>query len=223
MKYKAIIFDLDGTLVDTLGDITDSVNHALEKYSLPSHPLESIRQKIGNGSRMLISRSLPTDRQDLIDEILSLQSGYYGEHLFDHSRPYHGIDRMLTVLGENNYKMAVLSNKSDVYTRQLVEKLFPPGTFDLVLGHQQKFPLKPDPQSALFIAEQLEIQPSQIAFVGDTAMDIQTARHAGMFAIGVTWGFRDRGELVRNHSNAIIEQPAQLPTLLKLLKNPPDF
>jgi phosphoglycolate phosphatase len=214
MTIHGVIFDLDGTLVDTLGDIADSVNHVLASLSLPSHPIEAYRFMVGNGSRMLITRALGPERQQLFETVLKLQQDYYPRHMCDHSRPYPGIAAMLSELQSRGIKLAVLSNKPHEHTRQMIEKLFGMDLFDAVIGQRPDIPLKPDPASALEIAKMLGLEPSQLAMVGDTAMDMQTGRKAGMATVGVTWGFRDRRELIDNGGEHIIDEPRQLIELL---------
>ncbi len=215
MKYKAVIFDLDGTLVNTLRDIAESVNFALKKYQLPVHPVESYRLKVGDGNKVLIERSLPPDQQHLAEPVLKLQMNYYAEHFCDYSQPYPDIPKLLTELKELGLKLAVLSNKPDRFMLPLVGKLFPPGTFARIQGQTEGIPLKPDPAFALAIAFDLQVAPEHIVYLGDTGVDMQTARRAGMFPVGVTWGFRDRDELLQNGAQTLIDQPAQLVSLLQ--------
>jgi len=210
MDFKAVLFDLDGTLVNTLDDLADSVNQALDRMSLPRHPVDSFRLKVGDGARTMIARSLPADRQDLLDTVLQMQQAYYAEHLIDKSRPYPGIERMLGDLRARGLRLAVLSNKPDHLTRLVVERLFHRSAFDQVVGHRDGTALKPDPAAALAVAERFGLPAGQVAYVGDTAVDMRTATAAGMFAVGVTWGFRDRDELRRNGSSVIIDHPNQL-------------
>ena len=213
-KYNAVIFDLDGTLVDTLQDLADSVNQALEKLSLPTHPVDSFRLKVGSGARNMVSSSLPAEGQDIVDSVLQMQKTYYAKHLCDHTQPYRQVPEMLRSLKGCQYKLAVLSNKPDLYTRQIVEHFFGSDTFDIVRGHCCDMPLKPDPAVPLNIIRQLGTSREQTVFVGDSSIDMQTANRAGMFAVGVTWGFRDREELVQNGCQSLIDQPDQLVTLL---------
>ena len=210
MNFKAVIFDLDGTLIDTLEDLADSVNQALVRLSLPTHPVDSFRLKVGDGAGTMIARSLPPDRRDLLDTVLQMQQAYYAEHFSDKSRPYPGIIEMLGQLRTHGLLLAVLSNKPDHFTKLVVAQAFESSAFDHVAGHRDGTGLKPDPAGALTVAEQLSVSPDEAAFVGDTAVDMQTATAAGMFAVGVTWGFRDRDELTQNGSSAIIDHPTQL-------------
>jgi len=214
MNYTAVIFDLDGTLVDTLRDIADSINLALKKLSLPVHTVDSFRYKIGDGTRRLIERSLPDDRTDLLDTISDMQQSYYTEHHCDHSMPYDGVLSMLTTLKEHGLKLAVLSNKPDPATCAMVTQLFDDGLFDLIMGNRPGMPLKPDPNAALAITEQLGVDPDNTALLGDSPMDMQAANRAGMFAVGAAWGFRDRNELLQNGCQSLIEHPSELPAVL---------
>ena len=214
MKYQAIIFDLDGTLVDTLEDLADSVNQMLERLSLPTHPVDAYRMKVGNGNRMLVKRALGEGHQHLFDKAFEMQMAYYTEHFCDKTQPYPGIMEMLSKLKKRKLKIAVLSNKVDELTQKLVRHVFGNSVFDIVRGHLNEVPLKPDPASALALAAQMNVAPEQVAYLGDTAIDMQTARQAGMFAIGASWGFRDATELLENGGEVIIDHPQELPKLL---------
>lgn len=214
MKYKAVIFDLDGTLVDTLKDLALSVNHALESMSEPKHSVESYRMRIGKGSRYMISCSLADDKQDLIDEILKLQVAYYADHLLDHAQPYPGIVEVLDELKKRKYILAVLSNKPEPFTCKMVDHYFGNGYFDYVVGGRADLPLKPDPTSALLVAEKLAVSAQETAFVGDTALDMQAANRAGMHAVGVTWGFRPRKDLQDNGAHVLIDNAEELLEIL---------
>ena len=216
MKYKAVIFDLDGTLVDTLRDLAESVNQALEKLSLPTHPVDSFRLRVGNGMRWMVSRSLDSEHQHLLDKALALQTAYYEKHICDHSKPYGGIEDMLSTLQAKGLKLTVLSNKPDLNTQQLMNHCFSAVFFDTVLGNRPDWPLKPDPTVAIMIARQLNLPPAEIAFLGDSAMDMQTAVAAEMYPIGATWGFRDRHELLENGAQALINHPSEILPLLNV-------
>jgi len=215
MKYNAVIFDLDGTLVNTLRDIAESVNFALRKYQQPIHPVESYRLKVGDGNKVLVQRSLPPDQQHLAEPILKMQMDYYAKHVCVYSQPYPHIPELLTELKKMSLKLAVLSNKPDRFMLPLIGKLFAQGVFDRIQGQTEGIPLKPDPTFALAIAHDLQVTPAETAYLGDTGVDMQTANHAGMFAVGAAWGFRDRDELRQNGCQALIEKPMQLISLLQ--------
>ena len=214
MKYQAVVFDLDGTLVDTLRDIGESANFMLGQLGLPTHPIEAYRQKVGDGVVKLVERALPADRADLLETALEIHRGYFRDHLIVHSRPYAGILEMLEELKQLSIPLAVLSNKPDSLTREICRHFFGTNTFDLVMGHREEMPLKPDPASARSLALEIGIDPAHIAYVGDTSVDMQTANRAGMFAVGVTWGFRDRRELENYGSDVVIDRPEELSVLL---------
>ena len=214
MKIAAVILDLDGTLVDSLRDLAESVNFALGQLSFPTHVVDAYRLKLGYGTDVAISRALPPNRQEMLERAVATQQKFYRQHCCDHSRPYPGINDMLRRLASLGVKSAVLSNKPDPLTRLIISELFPADTFKVVRGHREDASLKPDPASALQIAEELGLAPSRIAFVGDTAVDMETACRAGMSAIGVEWGFRDRSELEQNGSTATIEHPHLLEKVL---------
>ena len=221
MIVKAVIFDLDGTLIDTLADLAASTNHALRQHSLPTHPTETFNTFIGDGTWQLISRTVPDDRQELIPDVLAAMQDHYAEHYADQTRPYQGVAEMLEDLRTQGLRLAILTNKPTQYAVPLAEKFFPPDTFQVVMGHNDKYPLKPDPTSALAIAAEMGAAPGETAFLGDTSIDMYTARAAKMFAVGALWGFRDRAELVDTGALALLDTPKQFPQLLTLTKFPP--
>lgn len=213
-QCKAVIFDLDGTLVNTLEDIADSVNHVLQQRGLPTHPTEAFRLMVGDGSRKLIERCLPAEKQDDVDQVLSDYQAHYRTHLLCKTAPYPGIPAMLTQLCSAGLKLAVLSNKPDQGTCQIVEALFPPGTFQVVRGHREGSALKPDPASAREIMTELNTAPAETVFVGDTSIDMRTATAAGLKAIGVTWGFRSAEELTSHGAWQLADSAEMIPPLL---------
>ncbi len=210
LKYPAVIFDLDGTLADTLKDLANATNWALAQFNLPPHPLESYRYLVGEGRTQLCRKALPTDRQDLTDELARLMTEYYGKHCFDYTRPYPGIPNLLRKLTAGKVKLTVLSNKPQNFVELTMEKLFGEFHFEIILGDKPDLPRKPDPAGAILIAERLGFPPEKIAYVGDTSIDMQTANRAGMPAVGVTWGFRDRQELTEHGAKFIVDTPEEL-------------
>jgi phosphoglycolate phosphatase len=216
VKYPAVIFDLDGTLADTLKDLADATNWALAQFNLPPHPLESYRYLVGEGRTQLCRRALPQDRQELTDELARLMTEYYGQHCFDYSRPYPGIPDLLKKLTARGIRLTVLSNKPQPFVELTMKKLFGEFHFDIILGDKPDMPRKPDPAGAILIAQHLGLAPEIIAYVGDTSIDMQTANRAGMPAIGVSWGFRDREELIEHGAKFIVDTPEEL---LKIWEN----
>jgi len=211
MNGKAVVFDLDGTLLDTLDDLADSANHVLGQRGLPTHPVDEFRNFIGEGVGMLIRQMLPDDRRDeqTMAEILAAYRAEYGRRWNAKTRPYDGVAELLDALAARGVKMAVLSNKPDEFTQKCVAGLLGSWEFDPVLGHRDGTPRKPDPAGALQIARHWGLPPAEILYVGDTATDVQTAVAAGMCAVGVMWGFRP-SELESSGAEALIERPGEL-------------
>jgi phosphoglycolate phosphatase len=214
-NIRAVLFDLDGTLADTLADLANATNWALTQLGCPTHSIDSYRYRVGRGARELCSQALPTDRQELVDEAVRLMREHYDAHCFDLTMLYPGIPELLSALAERGYKLAVLSNKPDDFTKRVIAHYFQPSPFTVVRGQLPNVPLKPDPAAALQIAQELAIPPTQWLYLGDTNTDMQTARAAGMEAIGVLWGFRDRDELVQSGAMHIVSKPDEV---LKLIR-----
>lgn len=213
MKH-AVIFDLDGTLLNTLGDLRAATNHALEVRGLPPHSMEEIRQFIGNGIRLLICRAMPEGTPEAeIDAALDDFKAYYAAHIHDRTVPYDGIPQLLTALRKRGIKVAVLSNKIDSASQQLIEYFFP-GKTDVVFGEHVGVPRKPDPTSCRMVMQQLGVQPEQVLYVGDSGTDMQTAKNAGLYAVGVTWGFRSKEVLLENGADVLVHRPEQILQIL---------
>ena len=209
MKH-AVIFDLDGTLLNTLGDLRAATNHALEVRGLPPHSMEEIRQFIGNGIRLLICRAMPEGTPEAeIDAALDDFKAYYAAHIHDRTVPYDGIPQLLTALRKRGIKVAVLSNKIDSASQQLIEYFFPEKT-DVVFGEHVGVPRKPDPTSCRMVMQQLGVQPEQVLYVGDSGTDMQTAKNAGLYAVGVTWGFRSKEVLLKYGADVLVHRPEQI-------------
>ena len=209
MKH-AVIFDLDGTLLNTLGDLRAATNHALEVRGLPPHSMEEIRQFIGNGIRLLICRAMPEGTPEAeIDAALDDFKAYYAAHIHDRTVPYDGIPQLLTALRKRGIKVAVLSNKIDSASQQLIEYFFP-GKTDVVFGEHVGVPRKPDPTSCRMVMQQLGVQPEQVLYVGDSGTDMQTAKNAGLYAVGVTWGFRSKEVLLEYGADVLVHRPEQI-------------
>lgn len=215
MQLRAVFFDLDGTLVDSLGDIADAMNHALAHHGLPTHQEPAYRRFVGEGVRELARRAVPAGREDLAGPVLETYRAYYDEHLFDRTASYPGIPALLATLAEQGVVMGVLSNKSDSFVKRLVERLLPGVAFARVYGERPGVPRKPDPTAVLGMAAELELVPGVCGFVGDTAVDMETARAAGMYGVGVTWGFRDAEELHAHGARAVATTADELLAALR--------
>ncbi|MBN1636076.1 MAG: HAD family hydrolase [Deltaproteobacteria bacterium] len=212
MKCEAVIFDMDGTLLDSLDDIADSMNFVLESIGLPVHNVADYRKFVGNGIRELVRRVLPEEIRDekIIENCVERMREVYGNHWADKTKTYDGIPELLNGLTMNNTRMAILSNKPDDFTRKMARKLLGLWTFDVVAGQRPNIPEKPDPKAALEIAGQLGVNPDKCFFLGDTNVDMITASAAGMFPVGVLWGFRNREELLASGAMLLLNQPPDL-------------
>ena len=213
MGIKLCIFDLDGTLVDSLSDLTWSVNRALQEEGLADYPEDEVRAMVGNGIRKLIERALNgrgCGGTEAVERVLSSFSSIYRTHCLDRTLPYLGVRQAIAGLKEKGIKTAVLSNKADGMARQIVTSLFGAGFFDQIRGMVDGIPPKPNPASALLICRSLGEAPESCCMVGDSSVDIQTAHRAGFLSIGVTWGFRSRAELEQSGALHIIDTPQQL-------------
>ncbi len=215
MLLRAVIFDLDGTLVDSLGDIADATNHALTLHGLPTHPESAYLRFVGSGVRELIRRAVPAGREDLLEPVLASYKAYYDDHLFDRTAHYPGIPELLSALAGDGARLAVLSNKSDDFVKRLVARLLPGVPFAAVYGERPDLPRKPDPTAALALAKELGVPPSECAFVGDTSIDMDTARAAGMYGVGVAWGFREVAELRAHGARAVADTAQSLLAALR--------
>ena len=202
--FLAALFDLDGTLANTLADLANAVNHALTALGCPTHPLDAYRYFVGDGARHLCLRALPANRQYLADDVLRLMQAHYDAHCFDETRLYPGIPELVAALHRRGLRLAVLSNKPDMFTKRMIEHYFHPPLFDIVRGQMPDVPLKPDPAAARQIALELGLPPAQWLYLGDTNTDMRTARNAGMCAVGALWGFRDRAELLESGAQHLV-------------------
>ncbi len=207
---KAVLFDLDGTLADTLADIAFAMNRTLKSFDQPTHPIDAYRYFVGDGVRTLIERALADDQQHLVQPVLDVYMPYLMEHGADRAALYPGIAQMLDTLVEREVPIAVLSNKPHASACEVVMALASQWNWAVVRGQLDSEPHKPDPTGALAVAKKLNIEPADCFFVGDTRVDMETAVNAGMFGVGCTWGFRDREELEEYGAKVIIDTPKQL-------------
>lgn len=214
---KCVLFDLDGTLVDSLTDLADSMNRVLTRQGLPTHPVQAYRYYVGEGIVTLVQRALPAEarQEDLVQDCARKMRQEYALHWADTTSPYPGIAELLDALAGRGVEMAILSNKPDELTRQVVEALLPEWHFAAVAGARETIPRKPDPAGALRIANLLRREPPDFLYLGDTSTDMQTARAARMFAIGALWGFRTADELKEHGAQALLSVPMELCPLLE--------
>lgn len=208
---RAVIFDLDGTLVHSLPGIAASLNRTLEQHSLPTHPESSVRGFIGDGMRMLIQRALPEpiSEKDLDSMVVSLKEDYTLTWQSGTS-PYPGVTDLLTALSERGTDIAVFSNKPHIFCQKITDTLFPKVTFSKVLGQRDGIASKPDPTGALDIAKDLDISVSEIAFLGDSTVDLITAKNADMIPVAATWGYHDGPALTAENPAYSIDHISEL-------------
>lgn len=215
-KFKGVIFDLDGTLIDSLADIANSANDVLKSLGYSDHPLSAYKTFIGDGVATLFSRALPTNHRDertLARCIEGFQETYQqGWNI--QTRLYDGIAELLDGLVKRGLDLAVLSNKPDPFTKACVAEFCAAWPFRVVLGARAGIPNKPDPTSAFEIARRLDCRPEEILYAGDTSVDMVTAVRAGMYAVGVSWGFRGVDELQSAGADAIADRPSRILNLL---------
>lgn len=215
-QYKAVLFDLDGTLLDTIDDLTDSINASLASLGFVGHGVEDYKIFVGDGVENLAARALPENNRDskTVQSLVAAIRKEYSRRWSAKTKPYTGVIEMLDVLTKNGLKLAVLSNKPDDFSKLMIKHYFPTTNFAAVSGHLQGGRKKPDPSGAIEISQSLKIQPAEFIFLGDTNTDMRTAVAAGMFPVGALWGFRSADELKRSGAKVLIDSPMQLPDLL---------
>ena len=220
-KLNAVIFDLDGTLLDTLRDIGEAMNRALKSLGYPTYPISAYRQFVGEGATVLAEKVLPPDEKNK-DNILLLRDIFikdYRSNWKTHTRPYPGIEELLDALTLQRVPMAVFSNKPHYFTKACVDTFLSRWRFELVLGEGEGCPRKPDPTGALRIASSMGRAPHEVLFVGDTKIDMETAKSAGMRPCGVTWGFRTRDELLAHGAAFIVDHPMEIEAIIRFLED----
>ncbi len=212
MKCKGLIFDLDGTLLDTLEDLADAANSTLRYFGFPEHPVDAYRYFVGEGLKILMQRIVPgsagSDKQ--LAEYMEKFAEIYRHTWNVQTAPYKGIPEMLSSLSAKGLQLAVLSNKPHEFTEICVETFFPEHPFAFVFGQREGVPKKPDPAGALELAEKMGLGVDEILYVGDTATDMKTGNSAGMRTVGVEWGFRERAEFEENNAWRIVSTPDEV-------------
>ncbi|MBE0538060.1 MAG: HAD family hydrolase [Phycisphaerae bacterium] len=214
MNYKAMIFDLDGTLVDTLQDLTDAMNVALTAVGLAPRTAEECRMMIGNALPMFSRRAVGPENQHLAEPVAGRMRDYYRGHCCDQTAVYPGLLTVIEELRRRGVRLAVLTNKDQDVAKEIVEHYFGAGVFDDIVGATGHNRIKPDPTTALELIAGMRITTDEALFVGDSDVDIQTAAAAGIRSVGVAWGFRGREDLAAANADIIVESPAEILDLL---------
>lgn len=217
---KAVLFDLDGTLANSLEDLASSVNYALCELGFPTRKTEEFKNLVGDGIPKLIERALPDGKKtpDKKQKCLEIFMPHYREHYFDKTRAYDGITALLKSLKAEDFKIAVISNKAQEMAEKVVQKLFG-DIFDIVAGEREGYKTKPDPALTLKITEKLGVKPESCILVGDSGMDMLAAMNAGAVGIGVLWGFREKDELQKNGARYIVRKPHEIYDIIEEINN----
>lgn len=219
MIYRAAIFDMDGTLVNTLEDLADSVNEMLEHFNFPKKTVDEVRLAVGNGAMKLMERVAlfgdKADDKNFLIEALNFYDICYKKNMLKKTKPYDGIIEILAELNEKKIPLGICTNKQNFAAVEIAEKILKPIKFDAIMGDERGKPKKPDPTNALEIAKKFNVNPEEIAYFGDTSVDVQTAINAGFLPVGVTWGFREKKELIESGAKIIVNNPREI---LKLIK-----
>jgi len=214
---KLVIFDLDGTLLDTIYDLAHSCNYALELHHYPTHAIEAYRFFVGNGMNKLVERALPeSDRNPAtIAKVKRDFLLYYADHSTEFTRPYPGITELLNALQNKGIKLAVASNKIDSATKYLIKRFFADIEFSTVLGQREDFPIKPDPAIVYEIMKKADLQKEEILYIGDSGVDVETALNAGVRLVSVLWGFRPKAELEAKGATLFVEEAEEILSFLE--------
>lgn len=209
--FKGVIFDLDGTVLDTLTDITNSVNFLMNDYNLKSYTKEEIKQKVGRGFYNLIKDCLnPNESEDKINETLNIFINYYDKEYYKTTKPYDDIKELIDTLLNNNIKVGINSNKKDIYTNKLISINFPNIDLNYVLGKREDKPIKPNPINNIDILNRMGLNREEVLYVGDSLVDIETARNTNLIICAVSWGFRSKEELLQNKPDFIVDNPLDI-------------
>lgn len=218
---KAVIFDLDGTLVNSLNDLAVSTNYSLKQHGFDTYPVEDYKYLIGDGMVKLIERAIPKDslNDETFKSVFDCFMAHYRENFLVKTVAYDGIKEALNTLSLMGLKLAVVSNKADDMAKRVVFSIFGEGVFDAVSGKREGYPTKPDPTLTLEIIGDLGVKPQECVFVGDSGMDTATAVNAGCYPLGVLWGFRSKAELLENGARSLANKPSEIIEIIKELKN----
>lgn len=210
MKYKVAIFDMDGTILNTLEDLADTMNYCLKSYSMPERSLDEIKSFVGNGIRKLVERAVPegTDAET-VDEVLNIFNQYYKDHCAVKTRPYEGIEDVLKMLKDKGIRTAVVSNKADFAVKILCDMYFS-GLIDYSVGDKEGIRRKPYPDSVLSVIKHFEANTNEAVYIGDSEVDFQTAQNAGIDVIMVSWGFREEDYLKSIGAERIVHRPDEI-------------
>jgi phosphoglycolate phosphatase len=217
LNFEAILFDVDGTLLDSIQDLADSMNSTLEHFGFSTHGIDRYKYFVGDGMENLVRRALPDSiRADsaIVSECLQMMRQTYDHNWKKQTRPYPQIPELLDGLTDFNVRMTVLSNKPDYFTQKVIKELLPSWRFEIVMGERPSVPRKPDPSAAIEISERLGVKPENFLYLGDTATDMLTANAAGMFAVGALWGFREAEELISSGAKELISTPLEILRML---------
>ena len=215
---KAVLFDLDGTLADSLLDLSIATNYAMGKFGFPPRKTENFKYYAGDGMPKMINRALPENNNSdkLVADIMPVFLKYYGEHYCDNTNAYEGVIELIDSLKSKELLLAVVTNKDEAMAKKVVIKLYG-NRFDLILGKRDGIPLKPDPTAALMAMDALGVAPQECVFMGDSRMDVMTGANSGAYPVGVLWGFRKREELIEGGAKSIIEKPQELLAIIESL------
>lgn len=213
---KAVLFDLDGTIANSLKDLANATNIALEKYGFPTRQTEEFKYFVGDGIPKMLERALPEGEKtsESVERLLAVFKPFYAVHYADNTYPYEGVTELIASLKADGIKTAVVTNKVQEMADIVVNKLYG-NVFDIVFGKREGIPAKPDPTAALMTMKSLGVKPEECIFMGDSGMDVAAAVNSGALPVGVLWGFRDREELMQNGARYIIEKPAELLEIIK--------
>ncbi|MCE9518855.1 MAG: HAD family hydrolase [Verrucomicrobia bacterium] len=213
---KAFIFDLDGTLIDSLADIAEAVNRALDQHGFPRQPVECFPQLIGEGVGTLVERAVPPDALHTLDisSVIADYQHHYADTWRDKTKPYDGITEVISALRSRDIKTAVLSNKPDHFTKLCCDHFFAPDSFDIVLGAREAVPRKPHPQAGFELAAELGVSLNECLYIGDSGLDMAFAVNSGMLPVGVLWGFRSESELRAHGASRLMVTPQELLSLI---------